>query len=74
METKTLTDLKIDRMLKTAVLTELFNLGIVAYKLNNSEMQSVLTESISTAKGELAEIERTINELKNIQEPIAATA
>ena len=67
MENKTLTDLKIDRLIKTAVLTELFNLGVTAYKLNNSEMQAILTESISTAKGELAEIERNISELQNIQ-------
>lgn len=74
MENRTLTDLHIDKLAKTAILTELYELGLIAYKVQNDDMQSILTERISSHKGELAEIERNINELKNIQEPIAATA
>ena len=62
---KTKSDLMLDKLLKIEALTELYELGKIAYDLKNEEMQLVLTERISSTKGEIAELERQIANLEN---------
>lgn len=45
-----------------AQLSELYEVGNIANRLGNLEMQTVLMDRISTKKGEIEELERELKE------------
>ncbi len=62
--TMTTFDLQTEILICTGALTELYELGAIAYTSKNEEFQLILTERISTKKGEKAELERQLAEAK----------